>query len=132
MTANEAGEARLRHARKALRALSTRALSTEVEELHADLHTEHEEALAALERLTKQLAEVDSNLEYVLLMYLQANTGGAVRALGSRGVLLDDAMVVLAKIVDVGWYRDEKLEWQHAGRPADAPPGPTDLEWRLR
>lgn len=60
----------------------------------------------------------DLDLKWVLLAYLQANTNQAVRSLGSRGEILDDAMVDLATRLDIGWYRDEAKVWQHDGTRA--------------
>ena len=58
---------------------------------------------------------------WALVMYIQANTNDevkklAVRNLGSRGLLLDDAMADLADEVKIGWYRDSGGVWQYDER----------------
>ncbi len=66
---------------------------------------------------------MDANTaETVLLMYLQANTNQAVRRLGSRGKLLDDAMAEVAATIGKGWYRDASMTWQYDPRREHAVP----------
>ncbi len=51
------------------------------------------------------------DMRWVLEAYLQANTQNAIRNLGSRGVILDDAMADLADHLNIGWWRSPDGEW---------------------
>lgn len=50
-------------------------------------------------------------VEAAVRMHVQANTNSAIRNLGSRGQLLDEAMADLADAVPVGWHRSLDGEW---------------------
>jgi hypothetical protein len=50
-------------------------------------------------------------LESALLMYLQADTNGVIRNSGSRGELLNKAMIDIASHLQIGWFFDGE-SWQ--------------------
>lgn len=63
---------------------------------------------------------MSKDLQWVLEAYLQANTNNAVRNLGSRGVILDDAMAELADKLKIGWHRSPDGQW-HFGKKNTPP-----------
>jgi len=69
-------------------------------------------------------------LESALLMYLQADTNGAIRNSGSRGDLLNKAMVDIASYLQIGWFFDGQ-SWQFdsdLARNKETTEG--DFKWR--
>lgn len=67
--------------------------------------------------------------KWVLILYIQANAGGAIRNLGSRGLLLDDQMAILAEELKIGWYRDQNGVWSFDAAIRQSP-DPKGGVWR--